>query len=66
MKEIRVNSFISGYYPEFNNHYMVIMGGSQEMVEKFNRGEFGSYPHLAKEPILPGSFKLNIETVQMY
>lgn len=66
MKEIRIERFISGYYPKFQNHYLVILGGSQELVDKFNRGDFSGYPHLEKEPIQPGSFRLEEEEVRMY
>ena len=66
MKEIKVSCFISGYYPELGNDFLVVMGGNEKMVEEFNRGEFGPYHHLAKENIQPGSFKLNYEEVTMY
>lgn len=66
MKEIKRNCFISGYYPELGDDFLVVMGGNEKMVEEFNRGEFGSYQYLAKKNILPGSFKLNYEEVRMY
>lgn len=66
MKEIRVNRYISGYYPKLGNSFLVILGGNEKMVEEFNRGEFGPYHHLAKEDIQPGSFKLEWEEVAMY
>lgn len=66
MKEIKRNCFISGYYPDLGDDFLVVMGGNEKMVEEFNRGEFGPYHHLAKENIQPGSFKLNYEEVKMY
>ena len=66
MKEIRVDHYISGYYPKWGKSFLVILGGDEKMVEEFNRGEFGCYSHLAKEDIQPGSFKLEWEEVRMY
>ena len=66
MKEIKMNCFISGYYPELGYDFLVVMGGDEKMVEEFNRGEFGPYQYLAKNHIQPGSFKLNYEEVKMY
>lgn len=62
---MKANTYITGYYPAMNNHFLVVMGGTEEMVKAFNRGEFGPYAK-AVEGCAAGTFKLEHETVEMY
>lgn len=36
-------TWISGFYPLMNNRFMVVVGGDNQMVERFNKGDFGLY-----------------------
>ena len=62
---MKANTYITGYYPAMKNRFLVVMGGTEEMVKAFNRGEFGPYAKAA-EGYKKGTFKLERETIEMY
>lgn len=64
---MKSNTYISGYYPDLGQRFLVILGGDEALVEAFNRGEFGLYKKgIERDNIQPGSFQLHHETVEMY
>lgn len=58
-------TWISAFYPAFNDRFMVVLGGDAAMVEAFNRGEFGIFEHAAKGAE-KGTFKLEESHAEQY
>lgn len=62
---MKFKTFISGYHKDLKDRFLVLAGGNEELVEQFNKGEFGIYTYgMDKYEI--GSFKLEREEVEFY
>lgn len=57
-------TWISGFYPMLNDRFVVVIGGDANLVERFNKGDFGPYERAVKG-FEKGSFELETTPIEM-